>query len=219
MPAPPSRDRVATPARPELTIVGRSTSHFTRVTRIFAAEARLDFAFQVVPDLRLSAQTDYAGNPALKIPILRTPGAQWFGCLNICRELWRRSAPKPRVIWPEELEQPLLANAQELILQAMSTEVTLLMARFFGESAGPHAAKLGHSLTNSIEWLERNVEEVLAELPPDRDLSFLELTLYCLVRHLPFREVLSTEPYTKLNAFCAGYEARQSVKATPYRVD
>lgn len=204
---------------PELTIVGRSTSHFTRVTRIFAAEARLEFAFQVVPDLRRFAQADYAGNPALKIPILRTPGGEWFGSLNICRELWRRSVQKPRVVWPEDLEQPLLANAQELVLQAMSTEVTLLMSRFFGESDGAHAAKLVQSLTNSVEWLERHVDEVLARLPANRDLSYLELTLYCLVRHLPFREALSTEPYARLNEFCAEYEARPSVKATPYRVD
>lgn len=204
---------------PELTIVGRSTSHFTRVTRIFAAEARLDFAFEIVPSLRLSAQADYAGNPALKIPILRTPRGEWFGSLNICRELWRRSAQKPRVIWPEDLEQPLLANAQELVVQAMSTEVTLLMSRLFGESDGPHAAKLLQSLTLSVEWLERHVDEVLSQLPSDRDLSFLELTLYCFVRHLPFREALSTEPYTRLNEFCHSLEARPSVKETPYRVD
>lgn len=204
---------------PELTIVGRSTSHFTRVTRIFAAEARLQLAFQVVPDLRLSAQADYAGNPALRIPILRTPCGEWFGSLNICRELWRRSAEKARVVWPEELDEPLLANAQELVLQAMSTEVTLLMSRFFGESDGPHAAKLVQGLTNSVEWLERHVDDVLAHLPEQRDLSYLELTLYCLVRHLPFRQALSTDSYERLNAFCREYETRPSVKDTPYRVD
>jgi glutathione S-transferase len=203
----------------ELTIVGRSTSHFTRVTRIFAAEAGLGFAFQVVPDLRLSAQDDYAGNPALKVPILRTSRGEWFGSLNICRELWRRACNRPRVIWPEDLDQPLLANAQELVSQAMSTEVTLLMGRFFGESDGAHAAKLVQSLTNSIEWLEHHAEEMLAQLPPSRDLAYLELTLYCLMRHLPFRQVLSTDPYTKLNEFCRGYEARPSVTDTPYRVD
>ena len=210
---------MSAPPSPELTIVGRSTSHFTRVTRIFAAEARLAFAFQVVPDLRLFAQADYAGNPALKVPILRTPGGEWFGSLNICRELWRRAAQKPRTIWPEDLDAPLLANAQELVVQAMSTEVTLLMSRFFGESDGPHAAKLLQSLTNSIEWLERHADDVLAKLPLTRDVSYLELTLYCLVRHLPFREALSTEPYTRLNEFCQRYEARPSVKDTPYRVD
>jgi len=204
---------------PEVTLVGRSTSHFTRVTRIFALEARLAFAFEVVPDLRAAQPTDYAGNPALKIPILRTRTGQWFGCLNICRELWRQSAQKPRVVWPEELEQPLLANAQELVLQAMSTEVILLMSRLFGEANGSHAAKLSQSLTNSVEWLDRNIDDALARLPPARELSFLEVTLYCLVRHLPFREVLSTEPYARLNEFCRGYEARQSVQDTPYRVD
>lgn len=210
---------MATPLLPELTIVGRSTSHFTRVTRVFAAEAQVPFTFQVVPDLRLSAASDYAGNPALKVPILRTPQGEWFGALNICRELGRRSAQPLRVLWPEDLKERLLANAQELVLQAMSTEVTLLMGRFFGVSDGPHAAKLLGSLTNSVEWLERNIAGVVGQLPPERALSYLELTLYCLVRHLPFREVLSTEPYPALEAFCEAFEARPSVRDTPYRVD
>jgi hypothetical protein len=101
----------------------------------------------------------------------------------------------------------------------MATEVTLLMSRLFGESDGPHAAKLLSSLTSSIEWLERHTDDVLAQLPPERDLSYLELTLYCLVRHLPFREALSVDPYTKLEEFCQGYEARPSVRDTTYRVD
>jgi glutathione S-transferase len=204
---------------PELTIVGRSSSHFTRVTRIFAAEVGLEFAFEIVPNLQLSAQADYAGNPALRVPVLLTPQGEWFGSLNICRELWRRSVQKPRVIWPETLHQPRLANAQELVVQAMSTEVTLLMNRLFGETAGPHAAKLRQSLSNSLEWLEHNVDEVLAQLPSDRHVSYLEITLYCLVRHLPFREVLSIEPYANLREFCNSYERQPSVKQTPYRVD
>jgi glutathione S-transferase len=210
---------MATSTSPELAIVGRSTSHFTRVTRIFAAEAQVPCTFQVVPDLRLGAASDYAGNPALKIPILRTPQGEWFGALNICRELERRSAHPLRVLWPEDLKKRLLANAQELVLQAMSTEVTLLMSRFFGESDGPHSAKLLGSLTNSVEWLERHVADVIGQLPPYRALSYLELTLYCLVRHLPFREVLSTEPYAALEAFCERFEVRPSARDTPYRVD
>lgn len=205
----------------ELTLVGRSTSHFTRVTRIFAAEAGIPLAFQVVPDLRLSEATAYAGNPALKIPILRAPQGEWFGSLPICRELWRRAPHKPHIVWPENLEDPLLANAQELVLDAMSTEVTLLMSRLFGENHenSPHVLKLRRSLQNSVEWLERHTAEALARLPPTRDASYLELTLYCLVRHLPFREVMSVEPYPELNQFCAHFETRQSVRDTTYRVD
>jgi glutathione S-transferase len=82
-------------ARPVL--IGRSSSHFTRVTRIFAAEMRIDYSFQVVRDLMSSDPEDYGGNPALRIPVLRTSRGVWFGALNVCRELWRRSGPRPRV--------------------------------------------------------------------------------------------------------------------------
>lgn len=209
-----------TPTVPELTIVGRSTSHFTRVTRIFAAEAGLAYSFEVVPDLRHGEEGSYAGNPALKVPILRTARGTWFGALNICRELSRRASAPPRLIWPEQLEGPLLANAQELVVQAMSTEVTLLMSRVFGTpDDDAHLLKLRRSLSNTVEWLEQHVEEALAQLPASRDSSYLELTLYCLVRHLPFRDVMSTEPYTRLNAFCGDFERRPSVRDTAYRVD
>lgn len=212
------------PAVPEAlsrpVIIGRSSSHFTRITRIFAAELGIDCSFQVVRDLMSSNAEDYGGNPALRIPNLQTPRGTWFGALNICRELWRQSNPRPRVIWPEDLDQPVLANAQELVLQAMATEVTLVMSKVGGASdSSAHHAKMRTALVNMMTWLEANVGAVLAALPPQRDLSFLEVTLYCLVTHLEFREVLSTAPYAALNTFCQRFSARASVSATPFRFD
>lgn len=211
----------STPSQHEaLTIIGRSTSHFTRVTRIFAAEAGLRYAFEVVPSLLSLEQRVYGENPALKLPILRSPGGVWFGALNICRELFRRSSRELRVVWPEALDRPLLANAQELVVQAMSTEVTLLMSRLAGEDeSAAHLVKARLGLTNSMTWLERNADAFFSGLPAERQLSYLELTLYCLVRHLPFREVMSIEPYSRLDAFCREFEQRESVRETEYRVD
>jgi len=212
--------QIVTSTAPELTIVGRSTSHFTRVARIFALESGLICSFEVVRDLRQSEEGSYAGNPALRVPILRTARGTWFGALNICRELSRRASAPPRMVWPEQLQEPLVANAQELVVQAMSTEVTLLMSRVFGTpDDDAHLLKLRRSLSNSVEWLERHVEEALAQLPANRDSSYLELTLYCLVRHLPFRDVMSTDPYPRLNAFCSHFELRPAVRDTAYHVD
>jgi hypothetical protein len=201
-------------------IIGRSSSHFTRVTRIFAAELGVDSSFRVVRDLMSTDPADYGGNPALRIPSLQTPQGVWFGSLNVCRELWRRSSPRPRVVWPEELDKPVLANAQELVLQAMSTEVTLIMARLADASASnAHSAKLRTSLMNMLSWLEENVSAMLAALPPDRALSYLEVTLFCLVTHLEFRDVLPTGSYTELNKFCQQLATRASVRQTAYRFD
>jgi len=201
-------------------IIGRSSSHFTRVTRIFAAELGVDTSFRVVRDLMSSEPADYGGNPALRIPSLQTPQGVWFGSLNVCRELWRRSSPRPRVVWPEDLDTPVLANAQELVLQAMSTEVSLIMAKLADAStSNAHNAKLRTSLVNMLSWLEEHASAMLAALPPERDLSYLEVTLFCLVTHLEFRDVLPTACYTELNKFCQRFATRASVLQTAYRFD
>lgn len=203
---------------PELCIVGRPSSHFTRVARLFAEELGLDHDFELVRDLLSRDSADYAGNPALRLPVLKTRDASWFGVLPICRELARRSERRLRVVWPEHLEQPLLANAQELTLQGMATEVSLIMGGLSGSAeANPHAVKLRTSLTNTLSWLDAALPEALAALPAARDLSFLEVTLFCFVEHLAFREILPIEGYPNLVEHCAGFRARPSAAKTLYR--
>jgi glutathione S-transferase len=212
---PVTRDE---PARP--TIIGRSSSHFTRVVRIFAAELGVECSFQVVRDLMSVDAADYGGNPALRLPALRTTSGVWFGALNICRELSRRSSVKLRVVWPEALQQPLAANAQELVVQAMATEVALVMAGIAASGeVNRHQAKLRTSLLNSLSWLEANAKGALGLLPAERDLSFLEVTLFCLISHLEFREVLPVTSYPQLIEFCRTFSARASIASTPFRFD
>jgi glutathione S-transferase len=190
------------------------------VTRIFASELGVQYAFQPVLDLNSADSTDYGGNPALRVPILRTPGGVWFGALNICRELARQAAVKRSIVWPEDLDQPLLANAQELTVQAMSTGVSLIMAGAAGEAdVQGHPAKLRTSLLNMLSWLETNAKAALAQLPSERDLSFLEVTLFCLITHLEFRKVVPTIAYSALNDFCRSFGGRQSAEATVFRFD
>ncbi|HEX2871408.1 MAG TPA: glutathione S-transferase N-terminal domain-containing protein [Polyangiaceae bacterium] len=205
---------------PAFTIVGRSSSSFTRVARIFAEELGVPYRLQVVPDLKSLEVDDYGGNPALKVPSLRSGDTTWFGALSICRELARISARSSRIVWPEELAQPLLANAQELVLHAMSTEVGLIMSGT-GEQApdSPHRVKLTQSLINSLSWLDANVGAALAALPAERDLSYLEVTLFCLVTHLDFRKVLPTAPHLELSAFRRVFGARPAALSTEYRFD
>ncbi len=206
------------PTRP--VIVGRSSSHFTRITRIFAAELRVDYTLQVVRDLMSSNVEDYGGNPALRIPVLRTPRGDWFGALNVSRELWRQSGSKLRVVWPEDLDTPVLANAQELALQAMATEVSLIMGKLGGAGdTNTHQAKQRQALLNMMAWLEEHAKAVLAALPPQRDLSFLEVTLFCLVTHLEFRDVLPTDAYAELKRFCQQFATRASAGETAFRFD
>jgi glutathione S-transferase len=232
-----------------LTIVGRSSSHFTRVTRIFAAELGVETAFRVVPDLSSIDARDYAGNPALSVPTLETPEGAWFGSLNVSRELARRSQLALEVVWPEALDRPLSANAQELTLHAMSAEVALIMGSLGAPAASGAASsgaasstaasstaasstaassavtpgalqreKLQNRLRACLAWLDENLGAVLELLPP-RDLSYLEVSLFCLVTHLDFRGVLATAPFANLLRFSERFAQRPSAQATPYRFD
>lgn len=204
----------------EAILFGRSSSHFTRVARVFASELGVPYAFRPVPNLMSLDGRDYGGNPALKLPVLQLGGDVWFGVASICRALWRVSGSQRGVVWPETASLPLLANAQELTLQAMSTEVTLIMSELAGAGPGSaHAIKLRRSLVDSLAWLDENVEAALAALPAGHDLSFLEVTLFCLITHLAFRNVTPVEPYAKLCAFRSRFSARPSALATVYAFD
>ena len=200
-------------------IIGRSSSSFTRVTRIFAAELGVDCELQVVRDLMSSNAADYGGNPALKLPALHTASGTWFGALNVCRALSRMGTHAPRIVWPEALNEPLLANAQELTVHALATEVALVMSKLGGTADNAHQEKMRASLLNVMSWLDANIGAVVAALPSDRDLSYLEVALFCLVTHLEFRQVLPVTDYPELAVFCARFGARASALNTPYRFD
>jgi glutathione S-transferase len=202
-----------------LRIVGRSSSHFTRTARVLAHECGVAYEFEAVLDLLSRETADYAANPALRLPILQTSDGPWFGTLNICHELARRAPEPQRIVWPEDLGR-LAANAQELVLQGMATEVTLIMGRLSDpQGATAYDAKLRTSLAGSLSWLDAQLTAAIASLPRDRSLSWLEVTCFCFVTHLEFRSVIDTRGYAALQTFCQNFAARPSALATPYRVD
>jgi hypothetical protein len=79
-------------------IIGRSSSHFTRVVRIFAHELGVAAKLTPIHDLTALDAGSYAGNPALKLPSLRRNGSLLFGTQNICRAPSRAGASSGRRI-------------------------------------------------------------------------------------------------------------------------
>jgi glutathione S-transferase len=204
----------------DCTIIGRSSSTFTRVVRIFAAELGVSTQLEIVCDLGSLEIANYGDNPALKVPSMRTANATWFGALNICRELFRISQRDLHIVWPESLDQPLLANMQELVLHAMATEVALIMSNLPGEPTDTrHRAKMAISLRNTLAWLDAHTPQALGALSEERDLSYLEVCLFCLVTHLEFRQVLPTAPYPALVSFCQRFGTRPSCAQTAFLFD
>ena len=201
-------------------LYGRSSSHFTRIARIFAAECEIEVEFLPIRDLMSTDPADYGDNPALKMPTLDTGDDTWFGSLGICRELARLGELNLDVVWPDDLGTAMASNAQEMVLTAMSTEVALVMAKSTGVPAdNAHQAKLRASLLGNLRWLEDNIADAIAELPAERDLSYLEVSLFCLVEHLPFREVMALDDYPNLRAFAERFGQRSSARATPFKFD
>jgi glutathione S-transferase len=201
-----------------VTIVGRSSSHYTRTARIFAIELGVAHAFRPVLDMSSLNAADYADNPALKVPILVDEHGALFGTENICRELARRAGGGAKVVLRGAVRDRVVANAEELTLHAMSAEVTLILAKIAGDArlAPP---KVVRSLENALDWLDRHVDAVADALPADRQLSFVETALFAVVTHLPFREVLDVSRWTRLGEHARKFGERASARATEYRYD
>lgn len=200
-------------------IVGRSSSHFTRVARIFAHELGVAHELAPVYDIAALATETFADNPTLRVPSLRTESGTWFGTLNVCRELARRATTRASIVWPEDLGDATAANAQEIVLETMAAEIVVVMART-AKLEPEHAflAKPRARIETSVAWLERELPGVLARLP-ERSLSFLEVTAFCLATHLGFREVRSIDDCPNLLAFAESFGARASARATEYGFD
>jgi glutathione S-transferase len=201
-----------------LLLVGRSSSHFTRTARIFALELGVPHTFRPVLDMTTLETAAYADNPALKVPVLVDEQGSLFGTENICRELVRRSGKASTVVLRGEVNDRLVANAEELTLHAMSAEVSLILAKMNGDGrlAPP---KVSRSLENSLTYLDENLHALLAALPAGRALSFVEVALYCVLTHLPFRQVMDVARWARLGEFCKRFGDRESARATEYRFD
>jgi glutathione S-transferase len=207
------------PTSASIQIVGRSSSHFTRVTLIFAHELGVPFELVPLHDMTATDPAIFAGNPALKIPVLRRGDSLLFGAENICRAL-AELAPGHRIVWPEQLRGDVSRNAQELVWHAMAAQVQLVMGTAVAKLPADSVffAKIRAGFEGALRWVEDNLGAALAALT-ERDLSLFEVTLFCLLEHLAFRETLPLAPYPALVAFAREFGRRPSAQLTAYRFD
>ena len=204
-----------------LQIVGRRSSHFTRITRIFAEE--LGLSYEVVPIFDMTAQDSaiYANNPALKLPILRSGEEVVFGTENICRAMAERAQKSVAIVWPEQLRGNVSRNAQELVWHCMTTQVQIVfgtaIAKLPADNLYFEKARLGYA--GALAWLDAHVSDALNALPASRQLSLFEASLFCMIEHLHFRQTLPVEQYSNLEAFRKSFAARPSAQRTVYQFD
>ncbi|MBS2024877.1 MAG: glutathione S-transferase family protein [Deltaproteobacteria bacterium] len=205
----------------DVELIGRTSSHYTRVARLFAHELAVPVRLVPVFDITQIDPAVFAGNPALKVPTLRRGGSLLFGTENICRALAELSPAPPRIVWPEELRGDVSRNAQELVWHAMAAQVQWVFGTIVGKLPpdAMYFAKGRAGLEGALGWLEAHLPEALGALPAGRALSLFEVTLFCLVEHLVFRGTVPVAPYPALTRFAAEFGLRPSARATPYRFD
>jgi glutathione S-transferase len=205
----------------DVQIIGRSSSHFTRLTLIFAHELGVPFELVPIHDMTVVEPDVYAGNPALKLPTLRRGGSLVFGADNICRALAELAGADRRVVWPEELRSDVARNAHELVRHGMAAQVQLVFGTVVCELPADNLyfAKARQGFEGALRWLDDHLARVLDALPSPRDLSLFEAALFCLVDHLSFRPTLPVEPYPALVRFAGAFAARPSARRTQYRFD
>lgn len=201
-------------------IVGRRSSHFTRLTLMFAEELGVAYELAPIYDMQETSSLAYAGNPALKLPILRRDGSVVFGAQNICRALAETAPTGKRIVWPEDLRDDVSRNAQELVWHAMAAQVQWVVGTMIGKLPADNIyfAKGRVGFEGALQWLDEHASQALDLLPP-RDLSVFEASLFCLIEHLKFRRTLPTDPYPALLRFAAEFGERPSAQRTPYAFD
>ena len=202
-------------------IHGRRSSHFTRVTLMFAEE--LAVAYELVPiyDMKDLARARYSDNPALKLPILQRGDDRLFGTINICRGLAEAAHAYDAIVWPEDVRDTLSRNANELVWHCMSAQVQLVFGTVIGKLPADNVffAKGRAGLEGALQWLDGNLDDALQALPASRRLSLFEVALFCLLEHLVWRETLTLDALPKLNDFVRSYGQRPSAQRTPYAFD
>ena len=103
----------------------------------------------------------------------------------------------------------------------MAAQVQLILGTQVGKLPADslYFAKARAGLEGSLRWLDDNLGACLEDLPTPRDTSLLEVTLYCLVEHLAFRETVSLWPYQALQRFAQSRSRWPAALCTPYFMD
>lgn len=201
-------------------VIGRQSSHYTRVVRMLARELGIAAPLAPIFDLMSTDPATYAGNPALKLPALRVGDDLVWGSLNACRHLARQiDGGEARVFWPEDARTPLLMNAHEVVTHTMAAQVEVVFHEIVSKRpADATSRKRRESLLGCLAWLDAHLGAIRAQLPAER-IALFELMLFCLLEHLPFRNPVDLSGLPALTAFVTAFGERASARATPYRFD
>lgn len=202
-------------------IVGRSSSHYTRVVLLHAELLGIRWNLQPVDDLQGQDPEKYAGNPAMKIPVLVDGRTTMFGTQNIGRALCHRAPAQARARLRDESDSSMFQNAQELVWHCMAAQVQLVMGTVLAAlpAQSPYFTKIRAGLDGSLAWLDGRVDALLPERLAPAVISPLEITLFCLMEHLAFRPNVEIAKYQRLAEVTLRFGQLDAAQRTAYRFD
>ncbi len=203
---------------PEL--FGRHTSHYTRLVLIVAHELDVEYTFTPILDLMSRDAAQYGTHPGLRMPTLRVDDEYVFGATNICALMASSASAQSALIPLHRSGNTFLMNFDEILMQAMATQVTLVIANQVAKVDSRNALvdKSIAGLVGMLGWLDTNLVDYLARLP-DRSVAVAEVALFCLLEHVKYRKTAATEIYENLHRFCEAFSMRPSAQSTHYYVD
>ena len=200
-------------------LFGRQSSHYTRLVRMLVAELGAELPMQPVHGLMSLDPAVFGGHPGLRLPVLEIDGDSIYGSLNICRVIAHRLGRAGDVAWPEDSLDALWLDAHELVANAMGMHLELVMHEVVDKRPPDITSTKRHAgLVGSLQWLDQRLPAIRAALPPAQ-VSIFELSLFCLLEHLSFRNPIPLPPLPALHAFVDEFGARESARATSYRFD
>ena len=188
-------------------------SHFSRKVRIVLRELSLPCEESFVPDLLSSDPADFAGNPILRVPVLRD-GASWvIESDQIVRHLLEthdRGNDRFSFFSMNTVQR----NALSILSAIMGAEVELLLSRRSGlvsEAGALYFGRYRSVIGHGLAWIEANGAAVW----PEAEFSYLDIALACMWDHLWYNRLGDeTGSWPWIDARTARHATRPSVAAT-----
>lgn len=182
-------------------------SHFSRKVRLLLDHYGLDYTFVDIGQVAEANTAMFAGNPVMKVPVLRD-GETWL------IESDHIAAYLARTYDPADRFRVLTTDANTLNMRAvlngiMAEEVKLILAERTGLDTRPHAffAKARSAVQNGLRWLNDRGDAFNIAQP-----GYLEFHLVCLWDHLEHYSLVALHEYSRLKAAVTAINHNETVK-------
>ncbi len=197
-----------------LKLVLTPQSHFSRKVRIVLTELKLECEFIYVQNLLSTDPSKFAGNPILRVPVLKDGEHMIVESDSIVRYLLEKyeSAENDRFSF-FQMTSPQ-RNALSFISAIMGAEVELILSQRSGLPLEPmphYFQRYREVIRHCLARLEREG----AAIWPTREFSYLDIALICMWDHLGYNKLIDiAKSYSWINQQTTKHAVRESVAST-----